>query len=64
MLSTSFQEDMPEQMYVFPVNSKAKLKDTFEKYLSIPEQPSFVSPDDIAGNREKWINAWTDVVLR
>ena len=64
MLSTSFQEDMPEQMYVFPVNSNAKLNDTFQKYLSIPEQPSFVSPDDIAANRENWINAWTEVVLR
>jgi thiamine transport system substrate-binding protein len=64
MLLTTFQEDMPEQMYVFPVNSNAKLNDTFQRYLSIPEQPAIISPDDIAANREKWINAWTEVVLR
>jgi thiamine transport system substrate-binding protein len=64
MLLTIFQEDMPEQMYVFPVNSNAILNDTFQKYLSIPEKPAFVSPDAIAANREKWINAWTEIVLR
>jgi thiamine transport system substrate-binding protein len=64
MLSTTFQEDMPSQMYVFPVNSKAKLDETFQKYLSVPENPAYVSPDDIASNREIWINAWTETVLR
>jgi len=64
MLSPAFQEDMPLQMYVFPVNQNAKLDETFQKYLSIPEQPAYVSPDDIAANRETWINAWTETVLR
>jgi thiamine transport system substrate-binding protein len=64
MLSTAFQEDMPLQMYVFPVNPNAKLNDTFQKYLSIPGHPAYVSPDDIAANRETWINAWTETVLR
>ena len=64
MLSPTFQEDMPLQMYVFPVNSKAKLNDTFQKYLSIPENPAYVSPEDIALNREAWINAWTETVVR
>jgi thiamine transport system substrate-binding protein len=64
MLSTTFQEDMPLQMYVFPVNSKARLDETFQKFLSIPENPAYVSPDEIAANREAWINAWTEAVLR
>jgi thiamine transport system substrate-binding protein len=64
MLSTTFQEDMPLQMYVFPVNANAKLNETFQKYLSIPEYPAYISPDDIAANREPWINAWTETVLR
>jgi thiamine transport system substrate-binding protein len=64
MLSTTFQEDMPLQMYVFPVNSNAKLDATFQKYLSIPKQPAYVSSDAIAANREAWINAWTETVLR
>jgi thiamine transport system substrate-binding protein len=64
MLSPIFQEDMPLQMYVFPVNSNANLEITFERYLSIPEEPAYVNPEDIAANRETWINAWTETVLR
>ncbi len=64
MLSTTFQEDMPLQMYVFPVNPNAKLNETFQKFLAIPENPAFISPEDIAANREAWINAWTETVLR
>lgn len=64
MLSPQFQEDVPLQMFVFPVNPKAHLDETFEKYLAIPKNPANVSPDQIAANREKWIQAWTEVVLR
>ncbi len=64
MLSTTFQEDMPLQMYVFPVNPNAKLDPTFEKYLAIPKKTAYVSPADIIANREKWIQAWTQTVLR
>ena len=64
MLSSTFQEDMPLQMYVFPVNPQAKLNETFQKFLVTPEHPAFVSPDDIAAHREAWINAWTETVLR
>jgi thiamine transport system substrate-binding protein len=64
MLSITFQEDMPLQMYVFPVNPNAKLNDTFQKFLAVPENPAYISPDEIAANREAWINAWTETVLR
>ncbi len=64
MLSTSFQEDMPLQMYVFPVNPSARLNDTFAKFLVIPNKPAYVSPQDIAANRDRWISAWTAAVLR
>lgn len=64
MLSTTFQEDMPLQMYVFPVNPAAKLDPIFQKYLAIAANPAFVSPQDIAANRDAWINAWTETVLK
>ena len=64
MLSPTFQEDMPAQMYVFPVNQNAKLIATFQKFLAIPTQPAYVSPADIAANRDAWINAWTQTVLK
>lgn len=64
MLSPEFQEDIPLNMYVFPVNRNAVLNETFQKYLEIPEITADVSPAEIAANREKWINAWTETVLR
>lgn len=64
MLSEEFQEDIPLQMYVFPVNENAELDETFVKYLSIPENPVYLNPETIAANRESWIKAWTDIVLR
>jgi thiamine transport system substrate-binding protein len=64
MLSPTFQEDMPLNMFVFPVNPQAVLDESFVNYLAIPDQPIFVSPDDIAANRETWIQEWTETILR
>jgi thiamine transport system substrate-binding protein len=64
MLSTTFQEDMPLQMFVFPVNPEAELQAEFVDYLAVPEVTAFVPPADIAANREAWIAAWTETVLR
>jgi len=64
MLSPAFQEDIPLNMYVFPVNRNAVLEETFQKYLDIPEVTADISPAMIAENREKWINDWTEAVLR
>ena len=64
MLSPEFQEDIPLNMYVFPVNKNAVLDETFQKYLEVPEITADVSPAAIAENREKWINDWTETVLR
>jgi len=63
MLSTTFQEDMPLQMFVFPVNPDAVLDESFIKHLVKPGVTAFVDPGDIAVNREKWIKAWTEAVL-
>jgi thiamine transport system substrate-binding protein len=64
MLSPTFQEDIPLQMYVFPVNRNAQLDDTFAKYLAVPKNLASLDPANIAARRESWINAWTEIVLR
>jgi len=64
MLSQDFQEDLPMQMFVFPVNPDVTLPDEFVQYTQIPDQPAQLDPADIAANREKWIQAWTETVLR
>lgn len=64
MLSPTFQEDIPLQMFVFPVNPEAKLDETFVRFLQVPENPVTLSPERIAANREAWIQAWTEAILR
>jgi thiamine transport system substrate-binding protein len=64
MLSPTFQEDVPLQMFVLPVNSEAELDETFNQYTAIPQEPAALDPETISANRETWIKAWTETVLR
>jgi thiamine transport system substrate-binding protein len=64
MLSTRFQEDVPMQMFVFPVNQSVVLDDTFKRYMPVPELTAEISTEAIAQSRENWLNAWTETVLR
>lgn len=64
MLSQPFQEDMPLQMFVFPVHPRAALPVEFQQYVIIPDQPATLSPEVIAAGRESWIEAWREVVLK
>jgi thiamine transport system substrate-binding protein len=64
MLGTTFQEDIPLKMFVFPTNRNAKLPDVFARFAEIPEVPATVEPETIEANRERWIEAWTRTMLR
>jgi len=64
MLDKAFQEDIPLQMFVFPANRDAVLPEVFSKYAKIAREPIIVAPAEIAANREKWIQTWTENVLR
>jgi thiamine transport system substrate-binding protein len=64
MLSKTFQEDIPLQMFVYPVLPDATLPEVFTKFAQAPEQPIAVAPEQIDQNREQWIDAWTKAVLR
>jgi thiamine transport system substrate-binding protein len=64
MLSTDFQEDVPMQMFVFPVNTDAQLPEAFVEYAAIPDNPGTLSYDEIEQKREQWIQDWTEAVLR
>lgn len=63
-MSKRFQEDIPLHMFVFPANMNAELPEVFIDWAEISSDPARVNPDDIDSNREEWIEAWTDVVLR
>lgn len=63
LLSKPFQEDMPLQMFVFPVNTEAMLPDVFTQFAAIPKHPIETPIADIEAGRDKWLQAWTQTVL-
>jgi thiamine transport system substrate-binding protein len=64
MLSQQFQEDLPLRMFVFPANENAALPAEFTQWVTTPAEVASLSPAEIDANRDEWIEAWTEVVLR
>ncbi len=64
ILGRTFQEDIPLNMFVFPANQKAELPEAFTQWAQVPTAMNEVDPADIEANREAWIDAWTEAVLR
>jgi thiamine transport system substrate-binding protein len=64
MLSKRFQEDIPLQMFVFPARTDAALPPEFERFAVVPEEPLELPPEEIEENRERWVDEWTEIVVR
>ena len=74
LLSESFQEDIPLQMWVFPAREDAALPAVFAEHAQVAEEPVEMAYDisetdgsldlRIEENREAWLEAWTETVLR
>jgi thiamine transport system substrate-binding protein len=64
LLSEPFQSDIPTQMWVFPANPEVELPQVFKEHAQVAEEPVEVPYDAIEQNREAWIQAWTETVLR
>lgn len=62
MLSKRFQEDVPLSMFVFPVSDVAAIPPEFAGY----EEGSVLAlaPGTVDENRERWVDEWTQTVLR
>jgi len=63
LLSKGFQEDMPLQMFVYPVSTGATLPPEFATYAALPERADAMDPALIGANRDRWIEEWTSIVL-
>ena len=64
MLGERYQEDVPLNQFVYPVNPQAELPEVFVKYSQIAQEPANLPPEAIAANRDRWIEEWTNTVLR
>ncbi|MEX1218635.1 MAG: thiamine ABC transporter substrate-binding protein [Acidimicrobiales bacterium] len=59
MLGPSFQSDVPEQMYVYPVVKGTPLPEIFAKYTAPVSAPLTISYSEVATNRDRWITQWS-----
>jgi len=64
LLSPTFQEDIPLNMFVFPALEAATLPDEFVDFVKLPDNPHVLDPAMIEANRNDWTERWTDLVLR
>ena len=64
VLGKNFQEDMPLQMFVYPVLDGATIPNEFQLYSQVPEQPATIDPAEIDKNRDQWIADWTKTVIQ
>jgi thiamine transport system substrate-binding protein len=64
MLGTTFQEDIPLNMFVFPANQNAQLPEEFTLYNQVPEHPASLPMDEIEANRDNWIAGWRELMAQ
>ena len=56
-----FQESLPDNMYVFPVNPDAKLPALWARWAKPAPSPIEVAAAEIAANRDEWLTEWSDI---
>ena len=61
MVSKSFQEALPDNMYVYPVDPSADLPESWADYAPTAEKTWQVPDEEIAANRDVWLRNWQDV---
>ena len=64
MLSDTFQEDIPLNMFVFPASSTAQVPEVFAEHAVAVDRPLSLDPALIAAERDNWTRRWVEIVLR
>nr|WP_297416358.1 thiamine ABC transporter substrate-binding protein [uncultured Nocardioides sp.] len=61
MASREFQEALPDQMYVFPVDPDAALPDLWARFAKPAKDPATLPESEISENRSRWLAEWADI---
>ncbi|AZM59788.1 MULTISPECIES: thiamine ABC transporter substrate binding subunit [unclassified Streptomyces] len=64
MVGKRFQEDMPLNMFVYPVVEGAEVPEEFTEFGPQAKEPQTMDPAKIAENRDQWVKSWTSLVLK
>ncbi len=64
MLSVKFQDDIPLNMFVYPVVDDATLPEVFTQYAAVPSEAQIASvpAETVEASLRGWLDAWTRVV--
>lgn len=62
-IGKEWQEDLPMQMFVYPVNGQAQLPEEFELYGKPAENPVMMDPEEVSSKHDGWIRTWSEEVL-
>jgi len=61
LFSPTVQNDIPLNMYVFPVNALAELPAGWDVTAPQATNPFFVEPSEIDANRDEWLSEWAAI---
>ncbi|MFF7855744.1 thiamine ABC transporter substrate-binding protein [Streptomyces sp. NPDC007904] len=64
LISKTFQDDMPLNMFVYPVREGARVPEEFTTSGPRAKDPQTMDPAKIADNRDQWVKSWTSLVLK
>ena len=64
MLTETFQNDVPLNMFVFPVIDSATLPPEFVAHAQIADDPFMLDPAEVEAQRNGWTDRWVEIVLR
>lgn len=64
MIGEKFQAALPENMYVYPVDTSVALPPEWKKFAPVSPDPVDVPAADITAHRDEWTRDWRDLTTR
>ncbi len=64
MLGEKFQAALPDNMYVYPVDTSVALPESWAKFAAVAPKPFSVAPSEISANRTDWLREWRDITTQ
>ncbi|WP_232549083.1 thiamine ABC transporter substrate binding subunit [Propioniciclava soli] len=63
LLSDAVQADIPEQMYMYPVQRSVELPAEWVEFAPLAQRPYTMTPEAITEGRDTWIRDWATTVI-
>lgn len=62
MLTRTYQDDIPLNNFLYPVLPDAELPAEFTQHAPQPTDPVVLPPQEVADNRDRWVQEWSDLM--